>query len=540
MGRGKLGGRLGAVGGAALAALALAAPAAAQNGASFSDAARSPVSYHQATVRPQRDCRELRELTSGNLSILATEVIAAGDGVPEHCRVSGVIAPEIRFEVNLPAAWNRRFYMHGNGGFAGETPEQPARAAYRAHALRHGFTTASTNTGHDATQEPLASFAQGNLQKQVDYAFRAVHLTALTAKRVAARYYDRPVAYSYWDGCSTGGRQALMSAQRFPADFDGIVAGAPVLNFVDTTIAGLWNARALAAAPVSLEKLSLVARAVYAKCDGLDGLVDGLIDDPRRCAFDPGRDVPRCAAGEDRPGCLTERQAGALQQVYGGVLSGGKPYFPGQPVGAEATGTPPFGPPQPASGWDRWLVGAGGGASRQLEYAESFTRYMAFGKADPAYDWKTFDFDKDPGRMGEIRRMLNATDPDLSAFRKRGGKLLMYFGWADTALTPLMGIDYYEKALVANGADTREFFRLFLVPGMFHCRGGTGPDRFDALTALINWVEGGVAPASMVATKLEGGRVTRTRPLCPYPQVARYQGTGSVDDAASFTCRAPD
>jgi tannase/feruloyl esterase len=536
MGRGKLGGFTGV----ALAALAWAAPAAAQNGASFSDAARSAASYTHATVRPQRDCRELREFTGGNVTILATEMIPAADGVPEHCRVSGVILPEIRFEVNLPEAWNRRFYMHGNGGFAGETPDQPVRAAHRANALRHGFTSASTNTGHDAAQEPLASFAQGHLQKQVDYAFRAVHLTAQTAKRVAARYYDRPVAYAYWDGCSTGGRQALMSAQRFPADFDGIVAGAPVLNFVDTTVSGLWNARALAATPVSLEKLSTVAKAVYAKCDGLDGLVDGLIDDPRRCAFDPARDVPRCAAGEDGPACLTEGQARALLQIYGGVVSGGKPYFPGQPVGAEATGTPPLGPPRPASGWDGWLVGVGGAASRQLQYAESFTRYMAFGKAEPTFDWKTFDFDKDPGRMGEIRRMLNATDPDLSAFRKRGGKLLMYFGWADTALTPLMGIDYYERALAANGADTREFFRFFLVPGMFHCRGGVGPDRFDALTAVINWVEGGVAPAALVATRMEGGQVTRTRPLCPYPQVARYKGSGSIDAAASFACQAPD
>ena len=526
---------------AAFAATAFAAPAAAQNGYSFVDAAKSPLNFSQATVKPQMACRELRGMTDGNVSILSAETMAAADGVPEHCRVSGVIAPEIRFEVNLPAAWNRRFYMNGNGGFAGESPDFPPRAALRANALRHGFVSATTNTGHDAAQEPLASFALGNPQKVIDYAFRAVHLTATTAKRLAARYYGRPVAYSYWDGCSTGGRQGLIEAQRFPADFDGIIAGAPVLNFVDTMVVALWNAKALDAAPISLEKLKVVADAVYAKCDAADGLADGVIDDPRRCDFDPARDLPKCAAGQDAASCVTEAQAGALKKIYEGVISDGKPYFPGQPIGAEKIGIPLFPPPQPLSGWDLWLVGRGGGLfggkSLQLAYGESFMRHMAFQKADPSYDWKSFDFDKDPARLAEIRRLLNAADPDLTLFRKRGGKLLMYFGWADTALTPFMAIDYYEKAVAANGPDTTDFVRLFMVPGMFHCRGGFGTDRLDAMTALINWVENGAAPQSIPAARVEQGQVKRTRPLGPYPQVARYNGSGSIDDAANFTCK---
>ena len=522
-----------------IATLGLAGPAAAQNGFSFGDAAQSVTGYARATVRPQMGCRDLLGLTDTDVSIISADVIAAADGVPEHCRVNGVMAPEIRFQVNLPVVWNRRFYMNGNGGFAGESPETPGRSALRAAALRHGFVTATTNTGHDATQEPLATFAERSYQKLVDYAFRAVHLTAVTAKTMAARYYDRPVAFAYWDGCSTGGRQALMEAQRFPADFDGIVAGAPVLNFVDTLILGLWHARALEEAPITLDKLKIVADTLYAKCDGADGLVDGILDDPRRCDFDPVRDLPVCAAGYEGAACVTSAQAAALKKMYGGVVSNGRPYFPGQPIGAEKAGLAPFGPPQPASGWDRWLVAPAGTKPLQLAYPESFMKYIAFGKADPAYEWKTFDFDKDPARLAEARALLNATDPDLTAFRSRGGKLLMYFGWADTALTPFMAVDYYEKALATNGPDTRDFFRLFMVPGMFHCRGGVGADRFDAMTAVIDWVERGVLPQRLTATRMEDGRVTRTRPLCPYPQVARYGGSGSVDAAASFACSDP-
>jgi feruloyl esterase len=517
----------------------LSAPAAAQNGFSFGDATRSASGYSRATVRPQMACRDLRGLTEPDVSVVSAEVVPAADGVPEHCRVNGLLPPEIRFQVNLPAVWNRRFYMNGNGGYAGESPETSARAALRASALRHGFVTATTNTGHDATQEPLATFAERSYQKLIDYAFRAVHLTAVTAKNVARRYYDRPVTFSYWDGCSTGGRQGLMEAQRFPADFDGIVAGAPVLNLVDTFVLGLWHARALDEAPIALDKLKIVAEAVYAKCDGVDGLVDGIIDDPRRCDFDPVRDMPVCAAGHEGGGCLTVAQAAALKKMYGGVVSNGRPYFPGQPVGAEKAGVPSLGPPQPTSGWDRWLVAPAGARPLQLAFPDSFMKSVGFGKPDPGYDWKTFDFDKDPARLAEARTLLNATDPDLGNFRSRGGKLLMYFGWADTALTPHMAVDYYDRALAANGSETKDFFRLFMVPGMFHCRGGVGPDRFDAMTAVIDWVERGVAPESLTASRVEDGHVVRTRPLCPYPHVARYASAGSVDAAGSFACAEP-
>jgi len=511
-------------------------PGLTQNGSSFQDASASAIRFWLATTPPRMTCADMRGLETATTTIISAETIPAGEDAPEHCRVTGVIAPEIRFEVNLPAAWNRRFYMHGNGGFAGETPETGGRPRYRATALKQGFTTASTNTGHDAVAEPLASFA-ANYQKRIDYAFRAVHLTASEAKRIATAYYRRPIRYSYWDGCSTGGRQGLIEAQRYPADFDGILAGAPVLNFVDTVTQSLWNGLVLTDTPVPVTKMALVTEAVYARCDARDGLRDGLIDDPRRCDFDPARDVRQCAAGQDDATCLTPAQATALSRIYAGVTSNGRPAHFGQPVGAEAVGQSFTGSGALESGWDQWLLVKPGEMSRQHAYGDSFVKFFAFARADANYDVRSFNFDRDLPRLAEARALLNATNPDLGRFRQRGGKLLVYFGWADTALPPLMGVDYYEKALARNGPGTPDFFRLFMVPGMFHCRGGVGTDRFDAMTALINWVETGRAPAMLNAARVEQGRVVRTRPLCPYPQVARHRGTGSIDEAANFVCR---
>jgi feruloyl esterase len=522
----------------AVAALALCTSAQAQNSYSFIDAAKSPVNYSLANATPQMKCGDLVRFSTTDVTIISAQLIPAADGVPEHCRVSGNILPEIAFEVNLPSSWNRRFYMNGNGGYAGERPDVPTRVALRANALRNGFAAATTNTGHDAIREPLGTFTVDRA-KLIDYAFRAVHLTAVNAKRIAGRYYGRPPAYSYWDGCSTGGRQGLMEAQRFPGDFDGIVAGAPVLNLIDTMVNGLWLSLALEKALISSDKLKVVEAALYAKCDKVDGVADSLIDDPPRCDFHPARDAPKCAAGQDGADCLTDAQATALNSVYHGPRSNGAPFFFGFPPGAEKVGTDPFTGTQ-ERGWNRWFIGQNGEPPRQLLYAETFFRYAAFGKPDPNYDVHHFDFDKDPARLDEMRTLINANNPDLSGFRSRGGKLIMYHGWADPALTPYMSVDYYERALKANGPQTKDFFRLFMVPGMFHCRGGIGVDHLDALTALINWVEAGKAPDAIAATRMEANKVTRSRPLCPYPQVAHFAGIGSADDVTSFTCQTPE
>jgi len=518
-----------------LAVITTPSAATAQNGQSFANAVAAGADYEQVTARPVRTCESLVSLTGFEFSIASAVMIPSIDEVPEHCRVSGVIPSEIQFDVNLPTGWNRRVYMYGNGGFAGTPADAPARVAFRHAGLRHGFATAYTDTGHDSRVKPGATFAHGNLATVIDYGFRAVHLTAVTAKTLLAAYYDDALTYAYWDGCSTGGRQGLMAAQRFPDDFDGIVVGAPVLDFVGTMIWNTWNAAALADASLELWKVGVVGDAVYAACDGVDGLVDGLIDDPRACDFDPVAALPLCSDASNGDQCFSTADIAALARIYGGVSSRGETVFPGLPVGAEAPGAPSLDAPTGASGWAGWIV-RDTGRTRQLEMADSFLKYMAFDLDDPDYDWQTFDFDADPERMGAIRSILDATDPDLSRFRERGGKVLSYFGWADPALNPLMGVDYYERVVERLGSTTGDFYRLFMVPGMFHCRGGRGADRFDAMTPLIDWVERDIAPDRIEAARVDDDVVTMTRPLCPYPMVARYDGLGDPNDASSFAC----
>jgi feruloyl esterase len=508
--------------------LVVGAPAVAQNGSSFLDASRSSIDYTVATTRPAVACQSLLSLTGHDYTIISATRVEATPDVGEHCRLLGVIPPEIGFNVNLPTGWNGRFYMHGNGGYAGNPPDSSGTLRTASQAIARGFATAYTDTGHDNRVEPLGTFAHDNLGKEIDYAYRAVHLTAVTAKELIAVYYGTAERYAYWDGCSTGGRQGLMSAQRFPDDFDGILAGAPVLNFTDIQVAYLWNNQALERHPLSPATVSRVGDAVYARCDATDGLEDGLIDDPRACDFDPARHLKVCAGEPSTSGggadCFSAGEIATLQAIYGGPVSHGEQYFPGQPLGAEA-----------GNGWNRWIV-SDAGPTIGLTFADTFFKYLAFTPDDPDYDWRDFDFETDPDRV-TIRTMLDATNPDLAAFRASGGKMITHFGWADTALNPMMGINYYEDVRATMGeATTADFYRLFMVPGMFHCRGGIGTDRFDALTPLVNWVEGGAAPDRIPAARVENGEVTRTRPLCPYPQVAEYTGSGSTDDAANFVC----
>lgn len=481
---------------------------------------------------PKISCAGLRSLTSTGLSIETAETVPAAGNTPAYCRIRAHVIPDIRIEVDLPAEWNSRFLMQGNGGFAGDPLEGPLPPnAPRLAPLRRGFATAFSNTGHDNREEPAATFAL-NRQKLLDYAFRSLHVTAEVSKQLIEAYYGGKPTRSYYQGCSTGGRQGLMLAQRFPDDFDGIVAGAPVHEFCGTFLSFAWNAQALAAAPIPHANLLLLADRIYARCDEKDGLKDGLIDDPRRCDFDPTRDLPRCSETSISAQCFTEPQIHALTRIYRGVESDGRRIFPGWPLGAEVAAS------DGRSGWSPWIV-RDGGVSISRGMAESFFRYMAFVEKDAKRDLMTIDFEKDPARLQWLRPIVDATDPDLSRYQNRGGRLLMYYGWADPALNAQTGIDYYEAVARKLGPGTDAFFRLFLVPGMFHCAGGVGTDSFDALGTLMEWVEGGKAPESIRASRLVDGKPVRTRPLCPYPQVARYQGSGSIDDAASFRCVNP-
>jgi len=505
----------------------------------FSDAKAALVDYSSAAMEPHKACETLSKFKSKDIVQIAATAMPATEAEPAFCDVTGTLSPEIAFEVSLPAKWNGRFYMIGNGGFAGDALDNPGRVAQRNEALKLGFAFAQTNTGHYAQKEPGASFVMSNPQKAVDYAYRAVHLTAKTSREITRDYYGKPIAHAYWNSCSNGGRQGLIEAERFPEDFDGVVTASPWVDQTGFTIGALWNEKAVSAVSLTPAKLALVADKVMAKCDAIDGLKDGLIDDPRKCDFDPARDVPACSAGADGADCLTTEEAAAVAKVYSGPVSNGKPFFPGYMPGSEAVVANLFGGGT-GSGWLNVIVATQPDRKpADFNLGEGAMKYLVPKPPKPDYDYRTFDFDHDTHLLDDWGKLADATNPDLSKFRKRGGKLLMTYGWADSILQPMMGVNYYEQAVAKNGPDTPQFFRLFMAPGMEHCGGGIGPDRHDSMTAIIDWVEKGKAPDTILASKVVDKQVVRTRPLCPYPQVARYSGQGSIDEAANFRCVAP-
>jgi hypothetical protein len=530
-----------AAGAAVAVAMAIAGAIPDAHAQAFADAKNALTDYSRADLTPGKACEAMAQFRNAEVAEIRAVSIAAEGSVPAHCRVTGTLQPEIAFEVSLPEKWNGRFYMIGNGGHAGESLDDPNRASQRASAVSLGFAFAQTNTGHDAQKEPGGTFVLSNPQKAIDYAYRAVHLTATTAKAITAQYYAKPVLRSYWNSCSNGGRQGLIEAQRYPEDFDGLVINAPWVSQTGFTIGALWNQKAMSAAPLTAAKLEALATRVMEKCDAVDGLKDGVIDDPRRCEFDATKDMPSCGAGTNGDACLTAAEADAVNKVYRGpVNSKGQSIFPGFMLSSEAPSVP-FGGGGPAvSAWMSFIVPtAPDGRSADFNLAENTMRYLVFTPPKPDWDYRTFDYDRDPRLLEAWGKKANADGTDYAKFRRRGGKVLMTYGWADQVLQPMMGVNYYEKVLAKHGAKTQDFMRLFMVPGMTHCSGGHGTDRFDAVTAVIDWVEKGKAPDSIRASRVVNDRVVRTRPLCPYPQVARYSGSGSIDDAANFSCARP-
>ena len=495
-------------------------------------------------------CDRLIDLDLPDTSITHAESAPAGGftppggsaalDAPAFCRVAGVIAPAINFEVWLPeTGWNGKFQGIGNGGMAGSIYFDRM-----ATALRRGYATAATDTGHVASSpggvfDATWAFERPDLIE--DFGHRALHLTTVNAKAITAAHYGRPPDYSYYVGCSKGGQQGLMEAQRYPQDYDGLIAGNPAHDWTSFYAAAhLWYSQATLADPdsyIPADKLPLLGDAVNAACDALDGIEDGVLDDPRACDFDPAQLT--CAAGQDPATCFTPKQVEAVRAIWTGTTNAaGERVYPGLVPGGEAT----------RGGWDRWVSGEEPFTSLHWLAAEGFFRNLVFD--DLEWDFRSFDYDEDLAfALEKVGAALDAVDPDLRPLRDLGGKLLVYHGWSDADISPLGSIDYYEDAVSVVGdgrdretalADTREFFRLFMAPGMGHCAGGPGPNRFDALAALEQWVEEGQAPDRIVASRLTGGVVDRTRPLCPYPESARWNGTGSTDDAANFVCVRPD
>jgi hypothetical protein len=478
-------------------------------------------------------CARLTATSFGaDVKIDSVTLVAATPQAPAHCDVRGVIAPEAKFAVKLPTGWNDRFYMVGGGGYAGNLSLPQMNAG-----LQKGYATATTDTGHDSQKEPLGTFAEHRVdnpnadRKKLDYAYLAVHNTAVLAKQIIIAYYGSAPKYSYWVGCSTGGRQGLMEAQRYPEDFDGYVIGAPVLKVSGENMRGIWNAQAVSTGvgAVGYDKLSLLAGAVYKKCDGADGANDGLIADPRKCNFDPLKDLPKCAGDVDGKDCFTTAQLQGLQKVYGGVRdSKGKLLYPGQPLGAEVA----------VNNRSGWMGSIGGDGGAGVTFGETAMRFMAFEpQRGKTWSWKQFDFDKDPPQLSAFSRMIDATNPDLSKLKKRGGKIIQYHGWADALVNPNMSVDYYESVLKKMGAKpTKEFYKLYMIPGMFHCAGGVGCDKADWFSPLVDWVEKGIAPNVLAGSRVAQGATVMTRPHCAYPEVAKYKGSGDNTKAENFTC----
>jgi feruloyl esterase len=436
--------------------------------------------------------------------------------LPAFCLVALKIEPsadsDIRAEIWLPiSGWNGKFLQVGNGAWGGSIQYGPL-----ADAVGRGYAAASTDTGHTGTD---ASFALGHPEKLIDFGYRAVHETAGAGKRTVAALYSVGPRLSYFNGCLGGGRMSFMEAQRFPEDFDGIVAGAPGYNRTDVAFQTLGMAQATHVTPDSLipaAKYAIIHRAVLTQCDALDGVTDGLIADPAKCRFDPA--VLQCPSA-DGPTCLTRAQVAAARRIYAPVVDPrtGVQIAHGLEPGSEL----------------QWGAVAG---DRPHSMYDDLFKFVVM--KDPHWDYRTLDV----ARHLELARkadagVLAATSPQLTPFITRGGRLLIYHGWSDQNIPPGESVAYYRAVVKTIGQErSAAGIRLFMVPGMGHCGGGDGPNEFDPLAALEVWREQGKAPDRIIASQIQEGRAVRTRPLCPYPRIARYKGSGSLDHADSFVC----
>jgi feruloyl esterase len=481
----------------------------------------------QASTAAPQSCAGLLQLPLSNTLITSAQVVSAGAftpstassgpntfvDLPAFCRVAATLRPTddsaIEIEVWLPiAGWNGKFLAMGSGGWGGAIDYQGLN-----YALSRGYATSATDDGHEGQG---GSFVLGHPEKFIDFAYRSEHEMTIKAKAIIRSFYGRDPRYSYWDGCSGGGREGLLQAYRYPDEFDGVIAGDPA-TFRRNAWA-LWLANVTFKDPASYippSKYSMIHQAVLDACDKIDGLKDGLIDDPTRCHFDP--EVLQCKEG-DAPSCLTARQVQTARVILSpAVTANGQEIFPRLEPGTEL----------------RWARLAGGPEPAGL-FLDYF-KYLVF--KDPHWDWKSFDLERDAALSSEIDKNTIALNADLTPFAHHGGKLLLYHGWADQQVAPGATVEFYDSIVNESGGASPAWVRLYMAPGMAHCMGGEGPDDFDKLSVMEQWVEQGKVPGQIIASHSINGKIDRTRPLCPYPQVAWYQGTGSTDDAANFICK---
>jgi len=495
-------------------------------------------------------CDGLKSLKLPETTVISAEAYAAGTfapaapaaaqgkqapasykDLPAFCRVAATIKPtddsDIQIEVWMPeAGWNGKLEGNGNGGWTSSI-----NPATLATGLRRHYAAAMTDTGHDGGS---GSFALGHPEKLIDFGYRSTHEMTVKAKAIIAAYYGRPPDLAYFTGCSAGGKQGLTEAQLFPGDYNGIISGAPGNNWTHMMAQIVWVAQAVhkdEASFIPPAKLPALHEAALAACDARDGVKDGVIDDPTKCKFDPK--AIQCK-GTDGPSCLTAPQVEAARKIYSAVRNPRtkQEIYPGFEPGSE-------------SGWGQFVAGP-----TPTTFATDLFKFVVF--KNPDWDYKTLNFDSDIALADKIDNGTNnATDPNLKSYFERGAKLLQYHGWNDQLIAPLNSVNYYQSvermmdvAVKAGGSaakggssSVRASYRLFMEPGMSHCQGGDGPSNFDMLSALEQWVEQGQAPDRIVAYRVRDGKTDRSRPLCPYPQAAVYNGKGSTDDDQNFTCR---
>ena len=529
------------------------------------------VAGQSAQASPEDAAMCTSMLRARDLTLTQAMLVPASGETPEYCYIQGIISGRIRFHMQLPlqANWNGRLLNIGDGGKDGDLD-------WADHRLAEGYAVANSNTGHDAGTHPGASFGSEDMPSVIDFGYRAVHLTANASKAAVRRYYNRAPEYSYFEGCSTGGRQGLMEAQRYPADFDGIVAEAPVYDYQSLNAGHVWMAQQVFkdnfaanlafdtdgdGIPESLTKSEILRDTVIDQCDALDSISDGLLADPLSCNFDPDRDLAEwmCPAGVDADDCITRPQLQTIKDFYRGpVDSNGVQISEGLALGSEY-------------GWSRNVYAheANNMTPFRLIYGLDHVNYLFYEESPgvpmpirnditqvpdktatpPEFAWWEFDIDDlTAGKADFMMSITDAKDPDLNRFLNReNGKLLLLHGWGDSEVQLQPTLDYYRSVVSetfgGNLDAAREKARFFMVPGMSHCGGGPGLESFDRLAPLRDWVENGNAPDYLVGEHLTDGVVDNQRKICPYPELATYAGpAGGQNDRtnwveSNFECR---
>jgi feruloyl esterase len=484
-------------------------------------------SFSNDDKSPCMSCEDLTNLRIPDVIISDTELIEAGE---TYCKLTGIICREIGFELLLPSRWNARFVMEGNGGFAGSCWTDTTKVA-------DGYASGSTDTGHQG-KSLKADWALSNMERQLNYAHLAVHRTAIISKEILRHYYGSGPKFSYFNGCSRGGGQGIIEAQRYPNDFDGIVAGAPTIDFLGFAAECIRNSQVVYPDPLNLTEptispanLLLLQTTILGQCDTLDGIKDNILNDPRDCDFNVDL-LPRCPDDSICDDCFTSAQIEAVREVYNGLTIQNEEIHPGFPFGCE----------NEPGGWLNWVVGPNS-ISMKLNYptlqlnlgAETF-KYLVF--QDPDWDYSSYDFSNFPSDTRIVSSYLNATSTDYSAFKNHGGKMIIYHGWNDPVLSALATLKHY-KAAKKEDEKIEEFMRLYLLPGVLHCGAGPGPDPRDVdwLELIRDWVEQGHAPERVIMSKKVKGEVVFTRPVFPYPGIAEYNGYGDPNEESSFNER---